>query len=548
MKKIWNECKWLFSQKLYVIALCITAVCGYGFSLISPSVGVDDTAVEAYFGDGLTVVMGRWTIFLLNKIFPMEKFSPFMMEFIGVMLLCLGATLFAVLLRRLLGKKPGVMACTVFACVFVSNPIISEVWFFYLHNGVDLGYILVALSLWLFIDGMEAVGRKKVLPFLGSMLLTLLAIGCYESFLILYIIGILMSLFLKGLVGEEKITFISIFKDLMIGALLSVGTIILRSLIIELLTVAFNLLEVKGEMQLRSLSEIMETFGHSDGLANFVMLVKKYWVVYFVNAVVYLPVAGYVFSVVVLGVYAVVVTVKRKNIWFMVLIGGMIFAPFLLTIMEGQVAYYRSCQFMPFFTAVGILLFYLAVEKYGKFPVISYAVTAFVAIFIYNQTAALNENFYVDYLKYENAREVLTTAAREIERKYGSETPVIFTGNHEVPAELVERYCVPYSSEKYQLIATITGVVDEHLIEKFYTPYGYSYAGEMEYSVIQWGVNAFDGTCGQLIRFLNMQGYSFTTIYDRDVQEQARQLGENMPRWPEEGSITEQEGYILVHF
>ena len=548
MKKIWNECKWLFSQKLYVIALCITAVCGYGFSLISPSVGVDDTAVEAYFGDGLTVVMGRWTIFLLNKIFPMEKFSPFMMEFIGVMLLCLGATLFAVLLRRLLGKKPGVMACTVFACVFVSNPIISEVWFFYLHNGVDLGYILVALSLWLFIDGMEAVGRKKVLPFLGSMLLTLLAIGCYESFLILYIIGILMSLFLKGLVGEEKITFISIFKDLMIGALLSVGTIILRSLIIELLTVAFNLLEVKGEMQLRSLSEIMETFGHSDGLANFVMLVKKYWVVYFVNAVVYLPVAGYVFSVVVLGVYAVVVTVKRKNIWFMVLIGGMIFAPFLLTIMEGQVAYYRSCQFMPFFTAVGILLFYLAVEKYGKFPVISYAVTAFVAIFIYNQTAALNENFYVDYLKYENAREVLTTAAREIERKYGSETPVIFTGNHEVPAELVERYCVPYSSEKYQLIATITGVVDEHLIEKFYTPYGYSYAGEVEYSVIQWGVNAFDGTCGQLIRFLNMQGYSFTTIYDRDVQEQARQLGENMPRWPEEGSITEQEGYILVHF
>ena len=548
MKKIWNECKWLFSQKLYVIALCITAVCGYGFSLISPSVGVDDTAVEAYFGDGLTVVMGRWTIFLLNKIFPMEKFSPFMMEFIGVMLLCLGATLFAVLLRRLLGKKPGVMACTVFACVFVSNPIISEVWFFYLHNGVDLGYILVALSLWLFIDGMEAVGRKKVLPFLGSMLLTLLAIGCYESFLILYIIGILMSLFLKGLVGEEKITFISIFKNLMIGALLSVGTIILRSLIIELLTVAFNLLEVKGEMQLRSLSEIMETFGHSDGLANFFMLVKKYWVVYFVNAVVYLPVAGYVFSVVVLGVYAVVVTVKRKNIWFMVLIGGMIFAPFLLTIMEGQVAYYRSCQFMPFFTAVGILLFYLAAEKYGKLPVISYAVTAFVAIFIYNQTAALNENFYVDYLKYENAREVLTTAAREIERKYGSETPVIFTGNHEVPAELVERYCVPYSSEKYQLIATITGVVDEHLIEKFYTPYGYSYAGEVEYSVIQWGVNAFDGTCGQLIRFLNMQGYSFTTIYDRDVQEQARQLGENMPRWPEEGSVTEHEGYILVHF
>ncbi len=548
MKKIRNECKWLFSQKLYVIALCITAVCGYGFSLVSPSVGVDDTAVEAYFGDGLTVVMGRWTIFLLNKIFPMEKFSPFMMEFIGVMLLCLGATLFAVLLRRLLGEKMGVMACAVFACVFVSNPIISEVWFFYLHNGVDLGYILVALSLWLFIDGMEAVRRKKVLPFLGSMLLTLLAIGCYESFLILYIIGIVLILFLKGLVGKEKITFLLLFKNLMIGAVLSVGTIILRSLIIELLTVAFDLLEVKGEMQLRSLSEIMETFGHRDGLANFFMLVKKYWVVYFVNAVVYLPVTGYVLSVVVWGSCSLIAAFKKKNIWLPVLFGGMVFAPFLLTIMEGQVAYYRSCQFMPFFVAAGALLFYLAVEKYKRFTIVRCGAIALVGIFVYNQTVALNENFYVDYLKYENAREVLTSAAREVEREYGSDTPVIFTGNHEVPAELVERYCVPYSSKKYQMIATITGVVDEHLIEKFYTPYGYSYAGEVEYSVIQWGVNAFDGTCGQLIQFLKMQGYSFTTIYDRDVQEQARQLSEAMPRWPKEGSITEQDGYILVHF
>lgn len=543
-----EELKWLLGQRLYVIALSITAVCGYGFSMVSPSVGVDDTAVEAYFGDGLTVVMGRWTLFLLNKVFPMEKFSPFMMEFIGTLLLCLGATLFAVLLRRLLKEKMGQMACTVFACAMVSNPIISEVWFFYLHNGVDLGYVLIALALWLFADGMEAVGRKKLLPYLESMLLTLLAVGCYESFLILYIVGILMVVFLKALAGTEALTLQKLLRTLTTGALLTVGAILLRSLVIELLTVSFQLLEVKGEMQLRSLSEITETFGQGEGLAKLFMLIKKYWVVYFVNGIVYLPVSGYVFSVVIWGICSLWAAVKRKNIWMPVLFGGMVFAPFLLTLMEGQVAYYRSCQFLPLFTASGILLFYLGTEKCGKTRVIAHGALALIVIFVCNQAIALNESFYVDYLKYEDAREVLTLAAEQVEREYGAEVPVIFTGGHEAPAELVKRYCVPYSSRQYQIIAAITGMVDEHLIEKFYTPYGYSYAGEAQYSVIGWGVNAFDGTCGQLIKFLRMQGYSITTIPDKAVQEQARQIGEAMPKWPMEGSVAKQEDYILVHF
>lgn len=548
MKKIVEDLKWLLSQKLYVIALSITVACGYGFEIVTPVIGIDDTAVEAYFGDGLTVVMGRWTIYLLNKIFHMEEFSPFMTELISVIFLCIGASLFALLLRRILGEKMSVGACTVFSCVFVSNPIISEVYLFYLHNGVDLGYILIALALWFFVDALVESGKKKLLYLIGSMLLVWVAVGCYESFLILYIIGILMILFLRGITRTDNMTFGSIVINLLWGAIVSLCAMLLRSVIIELLTVCFGLLEIKGEMQLRSLTEIFDTFRHSDGLANLSMLIKKYWVVYFVNAIVYLPVAGYVFSVIVLGGYAVVNAVKKKNIWLPVLFGSMVFVPFLLTLMEGQVAYYRSCQFLPFFTAVGVLLLYMTAEKCVKLPVVRYGAGLFAVMLIFNQAAALNENFYVDYLKYDNAREVMTTVAEEIERNYGEDKPVIFTGSRETSAELVERYCVPYSSKQFQYISGITDLVDEHLKEKYYTPYGYSYAGEVSYSFIDWGVNAFDGTCSQLIQFLNMHGYSFTTIRDRNVQEGARQVGETMPCWPMEGSIIELDDYILVHF
>ena len=117
MNGLLKDIKWLLSQKLYVVALTITAACGYGFAIVNPIIGIDDTAVELYLGEGLEVAMGRWTIYLLNKIFYMAEFSPFMMELVGVILLCMGATLFALLIRRPLGGKIGVVACfPVFLC------------------------------------------------------------------------------------------------------------------------------------------------------------------------------------------------------------------------------------------------------------------------------------------------------------------------------------------------------------------------------------------------------------------------------------------------
>lgn len=547
MKKLLEDARWLFGQKLYVIALAITAVCGYGFEIVTPIIGIDDTAVKLYIGDGLEVVMGRWTVYLLNKLFHMAEYAPFMMELIGVILLCIGATLFVVLLRRIFGERVGIVAATIFACVYVSNPIISELYIYYYHNGVDFGYILLALSLWLFMDGMEAAGKKKILPFVGSMLLAWIAAGCYESLLILYILGIIMVIFLRGVAGLDKLTFGHVFKNLTTGAILSVGIILLRTLIIEVLTIIFGLQGVLGEMAQRNLLEIFDVLLREDGLDYIKMLIKRYWVVYFVNAFVYLPTASYTLSVMVFGIYAVVNSFKKKNLWLPVLWVGMLITPFLLTLMEGQVSYYRSCQFMPFFTATGVLLLYLAVTRYEKLFVIRYVAMFFAAILIYNQAAGLNENFYVDYLKYEDTKEVLLGIAQDVEREYGSSQPVVFTGYYEIPQPIMERYCVGYGSKEYGYIASITDKIDPHIKEKYYTPYGYCYIGEAIYPFIQWGFDAFDGTNGEMIKFLKMHGHSFTTITDKSVLEKAREIGATMPKWPQAGSITQQDGYILVN-
>jgi hypothetical protein len=50
-----------------------------------------------------------------------------------------------------------------------------------------------------------------------------------------------------------------------------------------------------------------------------------------------------------------------------------------------------------------------------------------------------------------------------------------------------------------------------------------------------------------MMNFLEMHGHSFQMVTDPDVIKQADEIAVDMPGWPAEGSIAEQDGYILVH-
>ncbi|MCM1326010.1 MAG: glucosyltransferase domain-containing protein [Bacteroidales bacterium] len=549
MKRLLQEIGWFWRQKIYVGMLCLTAACSYGFAVTHYSIGIDDTAVSLYLEEGLEVVMGRWTVFLVNKLFHLSDFTPFMSELVGVLLLMLGVTLFAVLMRRIFGQGTGIWGYTLFACAFLSNPILSEVYIYYYHDGVDLGYVLTALALLSFMEGMERTGRGKLSAYLGSMVFVWIASGCYESLIILYILGILLIVFLRGAVGKDRLTFSHLAKNLGTGALLSAGCVILRSITIPLMTVLFGLQDAVGILPQRSLTEMFTLFRGKEGLLDFFMLVKRFWVVYHVNALVYLPVTVYETACICMGIYAVVMAVRKKNLWYPVLFAGMLITPFLLTVATAEITLYRACQYLPFFAAAGVLVIYRAFEQKKKsVPYLRYAVSFLGIVLLWNQAAMMNRNFYRDYQKYEYTRGVLSKVAYEVEKTYGTDLPVVFTGHDSVPYEFVSDYYVGYGSWQYRMIAGITDLVDEHLKEKYFQPQGYCFIGEAQYPFIQWAFDAFDGTNREMIAFLKMHGNEFSTVSDKEILEQAREIGDSMPGWPAEGSISLQDGYVLVHF
>lgn len=562
MKKLYEEVKWFLEQKIYLVAMILTAVCSYGFEIVHPIIGIDDTAVELYLQDGLEVVMGRWTVFLFNKVFHMAEFAPFLLEVVGVLFLMLGITLFCVLIKRILQgyAEVSIWGYTIFGCVFLSNPIISEVFIYYYHDGVGLGHILIALALLAFYEAVkltthgksEAQGtaltwKRAVGQYALSMLLLWVAVGCYESLIILYIMGAIVVLFLHGIAHREDLKACVVIKQLAICAMLTVGSVLLRGIMISLLTELFDLYAVEGIMGQRGLSEMSVLFGEGGGLEYLWMLVKRFYLVYYVNAVCYMPVTGYVAAIAIIGVIALVLAVRRKNAWYPILWVGMQIAPFLLTLAEAKITLYRSCQYLPFFTAVGVLLLYIFLSKCkrtGRYWQYGMAVAAL--ILVYNQATMMNKSFYTDYLKYEHTKDTLSKVVYEVE-KCGGDKPLVFVGHYETPHQFVEDYYVDYGSKEYQWIVRLTDWIDPHLKEKYFTPYGYSFVGEAYYPFILWGLDAFDGTNGQMIRFLEMHGYSYETVTDAAVLEEAKQIGETMPEWPLEGSVVELEDYILIH-
>ena len=64
-------------------------------------------------------------------------------------------------------------------------------------------------------------------------------------------------------------------------------------------------------------------FRNEEGIQNLIMLIKRFWLVYHVNAVVYPPVAIYEASIITFGLLSVYLAITKKNFWYPILFAGM---------------------------------------------------------------------------------------------------------------------------------------------------------------------------------------------------------------------------------
>ena len=553
-----------------MLVLSLTALGSYGFMITHHTVGIDDTPYSYYFEEGLAAIVGRWVCFLLNKVVNIADFAPFLTDLAGVLILMIAVTVWCTLFHSILKDGVPWYGYLFFATIFISCPLISEVYVYYLHNAIAIGYLCSGVSLCFFREALVQRGegslgkvgasdkknlgksvagmRKQIFLLLGSAVFLWIALGCYESFMMVWLLGVCLILATRRMYGVKD----KVVRTIALAGVTALLSMVLRSVMIGLVTKVFGLEYLQQDAIRRSITELIGWMLKEDALSNFAMALKRTYVMYGVFACAYYPITIFILASAVIVITALVVAVKRKDFWIPVLVLAGYIAAFSLVVIEGKATYYRAAQFLPVICGYGALLSMYAVyslwKKYQKKWAVccKAAVVVILSCILWNQCADMNRWFYVDYQKYEAAKETMYKVAYELEKHFDTSKPIVFTGTYEIPSAIIQDAYVSYSDPAYGWMINMTHWLDEHLLEKFYRSQGVWVAQQPSLSVIDWGRNAFD-TNQELFKFFEMHGITLRMLEGADY-EQLELDSYSLPEFPKAGSIVDMGDYIVVHF
>ncbi len=560
-RKFWEN-RWFMG------ILLLTAVCAYGYKVTNVTIGIDDTPSLYYFEEGLIAIVGRWVLFLLNKVISLAEFVPFVTDFIAVCLMVLAAIVWSVLFYSVMGEKIPMVGYAFFGAVFISSPLISEVFTYFLHNGIAIGYLCCGLSLCCVREWQAGrVGKSRWQQLhMGAMALAAvflwIAMGCYESFMILWLAGLMLLLLTEriGLGTERKdpTGTRGVFPTLVGGAMTALVAVILRSLMIVVLTKAFHLEYLQGEAVQRSVTEMLGWMFQPGAFSELAMILKRTFVLYGVFAYAYLPIRIFVLAAVIITVVALVRTVRGRDLWALILLPAAYLAAFSLLFIEGKATLYRSAQFLPIFCGYGALLFAYGIWSltgqigrgmHRKICLGARGIAVAVLVVItWNQCMDMTKWFYIDRQKYEAAVKTVDQIALDLERDFDTSKPVVFTGNYEIPYSIIQDAYVGYGTETYWKMKRITDRIDPDLLDKYNRgSKGVWVAQTPALSVIEWGRYAFDNDA-ELVKFFAMHGHTIVPLLDGSLYAEAEAQSVDLPHYPQEGYIVDRGDYISVHF
>ena len=559
--------------------LLLTAVCAYGYKVTNVTIGIDDTPSLYYFEEGLIAIVGRWVLFLLNKVISLAEFAPFVTDFAAVLLLIAAAIVWSALFYSVFGEKIPVTGYAYFAAVFVSCPLISEVFTYFLHNGIAIGYLSCAVSLCCMREWQNSMRKPRkgsglwekpdcpaVTKLAAAAVFLWIAMGCYESFMILWLAGLLLLLLSERIrLGTERTARTGergVFGTLAGGALAALAAVLLRSLMIVVLTKAFHLEYLQGEAVQRSVTEMLGWMVQTGAFGELIMILKRTFVLYGVFAYAYLPIRIFVLSAVVITVVTLVRVIRGRDLWALILLPTAYLAAFSLLFIEGKATLYRSAQFLPIFCGYGVLLFVYAVWKVTAWwerktqksqnsricrGVRGIAILV-LAVIVWNQCMDMTKWFYIDKQKYDAAVKTVDQIALDLEQNFDTSKPVIFTGAYEIPYSMIQDAYVSYGSTTYFKMKRLTDLIDPDLLDKYNRgSKGVWVAQTPALSVIDWGRYAFDSDA-ELVKFFAMHGHSLVAEEDISLYEGAEKESLELPHYPQEGYIVDKGDYIIVHF
>ncbi|WP_303871852.1 glucosyltransferase domain-containing protein [Acetobacterium wieringae] len=527
--------KYFLNSKWFIIPLLLVTSMSFGFTLTHPTVSVDDMAMDYYYRQNELLIQGRFFQVLIDKVLGIYNFRPFVLDFLAILCLIAAAVLWCALFKKVTNNQLKPMVYLVFACFFVSYPLITEI-FIYMGSDFEtgLGHLMIPFILFI----MDALlsntnNLKKPSIYMVPAFLIALTLSLYESFAVVYLFGIFAVLILRFLYSDVSRNIREVFKHGVYFVIPLISGIALR-LVIDMI--------LKLVLHLGSSTNASKEIHWDRGIVeNLPKLVDGVVLTYVYNALVYLPITFLLLAISATVFLTVRDGIKHRSFTIVVLYLASIVSIFSLTILQGVETPYRACTVFSVFIAFVFMLVLQVVEESKVGIVVKKAVVVVFGIMIIWQINDINQWFYVDYLRYEEEVNVVNQVAAEIRSNYDLDKPVVFLGDYKLSDNINQYTSAEKTSLAGKLYMNLTGAEPAG-------KYAYKFVQSNGDSFLDWAVGwNFENNVSEAHKFFKFLGYDFKAD-NYELREEALKLAEDKPAWPKKGAIFETDEFIVVNF
>ncbi|RKI88673.1 hypothetical protein D7V94_19040 [Parablautia intestinalis] len=490
---------WLKKQQALLFCTIFILLMVYGIKVYNYNISID-TDIMMYYPKGnlkTYIASGRFAVTFTKLLLSTEIVNPFLLNFLAISILGL-STIVWIYILNLLSQTDYVLSNCLFSCIFLTHPLMAEQFEFTLQGmEVAISILLMAISIYnifIFIK----VHRKKFL--LIGYFLMIWCFGTYQSFFVLYIMGCVISLifFLDSNEDKKNIYWIrKIFLEIGIFLLGGSSYFIISNLFKNMFDCKNTYIEGMFKWKTNTIITCTINIFHSIkavvfGEGTF------YNKLYFILA----------FLILILFLYKCKKKSNNKMIYFVFFI-SLLLSPFLMSIVIGGSEPKRAQFYLPFMLAISY--YYLSVRLIEIKKQFYFILCLMCLIVGFKQGVITARLFYTNYLRFEEDQQMVYELSQKMGEKgflSGEQKFLAFIGKKEARLN--------NSAERGEIIGQTR------------------FSGAPPAGSTPWAIS-----------FFRAYGYDFWEPGEEQY-EKALQLSKVMPCWPENGSIIEQDGIIVV--
>ena len=519
----------VWKSKVYWLPVLAAVALAYPIFLTTYTVGCDDVR-PSHIHDG--ILHGRPTNYFSNLLIFSDRpvVQPFS-NVLGLILLTVAVTCLCAFWQKIAGDKIGAFPFGMFCALFLTYPMTHELTSYnYMILCIGEGLLLIVAALHCLRRWEESRRPQALLP---AMVCLAFAVGAYESNAALYITVVIATFWLEW---ELHTAPAGRVRDQLRRAVPYIAALA-GGLVLKWLLANATALALRGRMATGNGANNMGWDLHDLGgcLAGFV---EQTVLAYAAFALEYLPVGILWLAILACLLRAVYKAVRQRTVLPVAFFLVFTLSLFLLGLVTGKSMEYRAAAW-PIAVYVGFTVLQWLMDAYTAQKFVKWLAFGAAAYLLLIQCREMNYRLYIDELRWQEEKTVLTDIAQRYETEFDTAKPLVFTGRHQLGDVIMDANYLHKDSFTMRMIARFAPGNGMNERQKYCRR-----LVQMEaYPVISWALESENPN--NLEYLFKSCGYDIT-VGTPEMFAEAGPLRDTMPFWPAQGSMADMGDYILV--